>query len=51
MSDIYNAYNNKKEQLNKIIKRLHQGENVKKLKEEFKDLLDKVAPRRNTQIM
>lgn len=50
MSNIYNANSNKKEQLKKIIKRLHQGENVEKLKEEFKDLLDKVAPNDIVQI-
>ncbi len=49
MSNIFND-SNKKNVLKMIIRRLHQGENVDKLKEEFKEILEKTAPNDIVQI-
>ena len=44
MSELFGKEKEKKELIKNIIKRIHQGEDVKKLKEEFKDKLKGLNP-------
>ncbi len=42
MTELLNNREYKKEQLKKILLRIHEGESVEKLKEEFKRLLSNI---------
>jgi len=44
MTELLNNREYKKEKMKELLKKIHKGENVEKLKEEFKDLLRSISP-------
>uniref|UniRef100_A0A7C4U7E3 DUF438 domain-containing protein n=1 Tax=candidate division WOR-3 bacterium TaxID=2052148 RepID=A0A7C4U7E3_UNCW3 len=50
MSEIFGRKDLKKERLKEMVRRLHSGEDVNKVKEEFKELLKGLAPNEITEI-